>query len=116
MNEFKAGFLKSIIIPFIIIYVLLPRSISYIHESSTLILFSIILFTVLTVTYIFIRTRIVLEYGYTKKAVICDTLIMAIGIVSSCIVCYYGYNYSFWITFIPVCINNHKVLSRNTKD
>lgn len=111
MNKFKAKVLKAKIIPAIVMYGLLPRSITYIAELSILVLLSIILFAFFTMAYLFLRTRIVCEYGCAKKTVFWDSLLMVLGIAASCFISYWGhFNMLFCLTLIPSYINNHKVL------
>lgn len=113
MSQVQRIFLKQRVIPTIILFGLLPRSVFY---TSTLSITAYILtcvFAVLSLAYLLIRYIVVIKHINCKRLIIFDTLCVIVGSIIACV--YNGIGYFtlfFCVTAIPLYVNNYKVLMK----
>jgi hypothetical protein len=104
-------FLRQRVLPAIIFYVLLPRSVFYL--SRTFAIISVISFSVILIVYMLFRYKIVIEKVDNKSLIVLDSMFVLAGVILACI---FNYNTSlaslFCVTTIPLFVNNHKVMKK----
>jgi hypothetical protein len=117
MNKSKEFLLKAIVLPTTLFYGLLPRSVEYfISKKDALIIIFTVLFSLLALTYLFIRGRTAIRYGAKFKFIVIDSLVALVGVVLACCVDFTIEMKSLLAIFlIPLFINNYYVLRKNSK-
>lgn len=121
MNKVQKMFLNQRVIPAIIMFGLLPRSVY--HSFSQVDIWGNImaeilgsLFAGVSLGYLITRYVVIVKYISDKRAIIFDTICVIVGMFMACV---YEYNQTgnytllFCITAIPLYVNNYKVLMRN---
>lgn len=119
MNKIQKVFLNQRVIPAIIMFSLLPRSVNYsfsqvdIWESIRADLF-VSFYAVLSLGYLITRYLVVVKYINDKRAIIFDTICVIVGVFMDCVYIQSNSNpLLFCITTIPLYVNNYKVLMKN---
>lgn len=111
MSKIQRIILKQRVIPAIILFGLLPRSVFY---TSTLSVMSYILtgaLAVLSLAYLLIRCIAVIKYIDYKGLIIFDTLCVIVGSIVACVYNRIGcLTLLFCVTSIPLNVDNYKVL------
>lgn len=121
MNKIQKMILNQRVIPAIIMFGLLPRSVY--HSFSQVDIWGNIMveiwvgiLTTLSLTYLIARYLVVAKHINDKRAIIFDTICIIVGMFMACV---YEYNQTgnykllFCVTAIPLYVNNYKVLMRN---
>jgi hypothetical protein len=106
-------FILSIrVLPAIVLYGLLPRSIF--HLPLLFAYFAVVLFSVLSIMYMILRYRFVINELVKKHFIILDSICALAGVI---LACFFGYDtflsFLFCVTAIPLFINNYKVLKKD---
>lgn len=120
MNKVQKMFLNQRVIPAIIMFGLLPRSVYHIFSQVDIwgtIMAEILgsLFAGLSLGYLITRYVVIVKYISDKRVIIFDTICVIVGMFMACV---YEYNQTgnykllFCITAIPLYVNNYKVLIR----
>ncbi len=107
----KKIILKIRVLPVIVLYGLLPRSVFYLPIIYAKI--AVIFFSALSILYMIIRYRFVIKETDKKYLIVLDSICTLAGVIFACI---YSYDTSlsllFCITAIPLFINNYKVMKK----
>ena len=104
-------FLRQRVLPLIIFYVLLPRSVFYL--PSTFAVISIISFSAILIVYMLFRNKIVMEKLDNTSLIVLDSIFFLAGVIMACI-----FNDDtdlallFCVTAIPLFVNNYRVLKK----
>lgn len=121
MNKIQKIFLNQRVIPAIIMFGLLPRTVYYNFSQMDIwgsIMAEILgsLFAVLSLGYLITRYVVIIKYISDKRAIIFDTICVIVGVFMACVYEYNqigNYKMLFCVTAIPLYVNNYKVLMKN---
>lgn len=113
MSKVQRIFLKQRVIPTVILFGLLPRSMFY---TSTLSITAYILtgvFAFLSLAYLLVRCIAVIKYIDYKGLIIFDTLCVIAGSIAACFYNRIGvFTLLFCVTSIPLHVDNYKIMTK----
>lgn len=113
MSKVQRIFLKQRVIPTIILFGLLPRSVFYIPTLPITAYILTGVFAALSLAYLIIRYIVVIKYTDYKRFIVLDTICAIAGSIIACV--YNEINYFtllLCVTAIPLYVNNYKVLMK----
>lgn len=113
MSKVQKIFLKQKVIPTIIMFGLLPKSVFYISMLPITAYILISVFASVTLAYLLIRYIVIIKYIDHKRIIIYDTLCAIVGLITACV-----YNEDDYyallccVMAIPLYVDNYKVLMK----
>ena len=107
----KKFLLKQRVLPAVLFYVLLPRSVF--HLPNVLAFVFLVIFSAILIFYMVVRYTIVKELVDKKSVIILDCGCAVVGVVFACLFNEHELLTTlFMLTAVPLFINNYKVLMR----
>lgn len=113
MSKVQRIFLKQSVIPTIILFGLLPRSVFYTSTPSITAYILTGVFAFLSLAYLLIRCIAVIKYIDYKGLIIFDTLCVIAGAIAACVYNRIGvFTLLFCVTSIPLHVDNYKIMTK----
>lgn len=103
--------LKTRVLPAIILYGLLPRSIFYLPIIYAYI--AVVFFSALSIMYMLFRYRLVIKETGKKHFIVLDSICALVGVILACVYSYDTFlSLLFCVTATPLFVNNYKALKK----